>query len=422
MHLQHGTLMGVHALRASGASELEISNLVDESLYYLVLHEVGHTLGLMHNMKASQMLTPEQLQDRELTERIGNVGSVMEYPAINVSPPGRPQGTYYITRPGPYDNWAIVFGYSPELDDAARRDAHLALSTQPEHAFGNDADDMRWPGKAIDPHVNIGDLSSDAVGYAVGRFGLVNHTMNGLLDRHTVEGASYHELRNAYLILTGEMNSQAQVISRYIGGVHVDRAMVGQPGATRPFTPVVRAEQRRAMQALERHVFAPDAFRVSEQLASHLQMQRRGFSFFAGTEDPKIHDRALNIQRGVLTHVLHPLVLTRITDARVYGNAYPVTEVMGDLTQAVFAADLRGNVNTFRQNLQLEYVQRLIAIGLPPRTPQHDAPSRAAAQQNLRSIQRMLSARPGANAETNAHTQHLIFTIRQAFENAGRSG
>jgi hypothetical protein len=281
---------------------------------------------------------------------------------------------------------------------------------------------MRSPGRAIDPLVNISDLSSDAIGYAIDRFALVNHTMNGLLERYAADGSTYHELRNAYLILTGEMSNKAHVISRYVGGVHVDRAVVGQTGATRPFTPVARAEQKRAMQALERHVFAPDAFRVSEQLASHLQMQRRGFSFFAATEDPKIHERALNIQRGPLMHVLHPVVLTRITDARIYGNTYGVTEVMGDLTQAIFAADLRGNVNTFRQNLQLDYVQRLISIGLPTGVSRYDAPSRAAAQQNLRAVQRMLAGRPSANAETNAHTQHLIFTIRQAFENAGRSG
>lgn len=422
LHLQHGTLLGVHALRAAGAGEIEINDLIQESLYYLVLHEVGHTLGLNHNMKASQMLTPAQLTDRALTERIGNVGSVMEYPAINVAPPGQPQGMYYTTRPGPYDHWAIAFAYSPALDDESRMREHLALSTRPELVFGNDADDMRSPGKAIDPRVNTGDLSSDAIGYAVDRFALVNQTMNGLLGRLPTEGSSYHELRNAYLILTGEMSNQAHVISRYIGGVEVDRAMVGQPGATRPFTPVSRAEQRRAMQALERNLFAPDAFAISEQLASHLQMQRRGFNFFSSSEDPKIHARALNIQRGPLMHVLHPVVLTRITDSRIYGNEYPVAEMMGDLTRAIFAADLRGNVNTFRQNLQLEYVQRLISIGLPAGSSQYDAPSRAAAQQNLRSIQRMLSARPSANAETNAHTQHLIFTIRQAFENAGRSG
>ena len=78
-----------------------------------MLHEVGHTLGLMHNMRSSQLLTPDELQDADVGRQHGLTGSVMDYPAINVAPPGGQQGLFYTMKPGPYDVWAIQYGYQP---------------------------------------------------------------------------------------------------------------------------------------------------------------------------------------------------------------------------------------------------------------------------------------------------------------------
>ena len=324
LRLQAQTMLGRAALQAAGASEQELAALVEHGIYYLVLHEIGHTLGLNHNMKASQMLTPEQTTDWALTMERGLMGSVMDYPAVNVAAPGESQGAYYITRPGPYDVWAIQFAYA-DLTDAERA-ALLDRSTEPALAFGNDADDMRSPGKAIDPRVNIYDLSSDALAYADGRLDLIEQTFDGLRAKYAQPGESYQDLYQAYLILTGEMANQMNVASRYVGGVYVDRAMAGQPGATQPFTPVPRAEQKRAMDLLARGLFAPEAFDAPNAVYAYLARQRRGFDFFDAPEDPRIHARALAAQRNVFAHLLHPNTVERITDAALYGNAYPLTE------------------------------------------------------------------------------------------------
>ncbi|MBA3343362.1 MAG: zinc-dependent metalloprotease [Gemmatimonadaceae bacterium] len=196
----------------------------------------------------------------------------------------------------------------------------------------------------------------------------------------------------------------------------MDRAFTGQPGATKPFTPVNRADQKRAMSSLSKLVFAPTAFLAPQTVYNHLQMQRRGFNFFGQPEDPKIHERVLNTQKNVLNHLLHPRVLTRITDSRMYGNEYQLAEVMSDLTAAIFAADARGSVNTFRQNVQLEYVNRLTAMITPPTKAAFDYPSQSAALANLRSIQRMLSGKSGGSAETAAHTRHVLFAIEKALK------
>ena len=111
----------------------------------LILHEIGHTLGLTHNMRASQ-LQPDVFDEVAVAAK-GLSGSVMDYEAVNVAPPGKSQTPFYQNRPGLYDYWAIEYGYSPGLTDAAaeqqRLQTLLSRSTEPELVYGNDADDMR---------------------------------------------------------------------------------------------------------------------------------------------------------------------------------------------------------------------------------------------------------------------------------------
>jgi hypothetical protein len=418
--LQLNVMTGMQALRARGATQIEMRDYINQAITGLILHEMGHTMGLNHNMKASQMLSPKEINDRSITGDKGVMGSVMDYEIVNLAKKGQTQGDYFSSRPGPYDFWAIQYGYTTPLADPAaekaRMNALLARSTEPALAFGNDADDMRSPGGGIDPRINTGDMTNDAIGYMTDRFAVMNDLMTTLQSRYSTPGQSYHELRNAYLVLTGQMATAATVISRYVGGVYVDRAFVGQPGATKPFTPVSRADQKRAMASLAANVFAPNAFSSPANMYAYLQMQRRGFDFFGTPEDPKIHDRVLATQRSVLSQLLHPRVMTRITDSRLYGNQYPLAEVMSDLTSAIFDADASGNVNTFRQNLQMEYVNRLVAIITPPTKTPYDYPSQSAALASLRSIQSRLAGKSGANAETMAHTRNVLFTIQKALK------
>ena len=232
--LHASNLFGTQVLRVSGASKIEVDELLKESIYFLILHEIGHTLGLNHNMKSSQLHTPAQLHDKSRTGKMGLTGSVMDYPGVNLALPGQKQGHYYTTRPGPYDIWAIEFGYSPGRenvkDEQKRLEKILARSTEPELMFGNDADDMRSSNRGIDPRVMIYDLSSDAIAYATGRIELVNDVKNKILAKYNTPGNTYHELRSAYLILSAQHRNAATVLSRYIGGIYVDRAVIGQPG------------------------------------------------------------------------------------------------------------------------------------------------------------------------------------------------
>lgn len=423
--LHMNTLFGQAALETeaadpspeqTGPSDLEgeMTQLMEEALHFLALHEVGHTLGLQHNMKSSQLHAADEVHDPSVTRDEGLVGSVMDYPAVNVAPPDVEQGQYYTTRPGPYDMWAMEYGYTPDASEEELDDI-LSRSTDPDLAFGNDADDMRAPGKAIDPEVMVGDMSSEALDYAEGRMDLVGDLMDDLLEKYEDPGQSYEELRNAFLSVTGQHAQMATVASRYVGGVYVDRALIGQDGATEPYRPVSLEKQQRALDLLDQHLFAPDAFNiVPEELYRHLQPQRRGFEFFAESEDPKVHARVLGIQESVLAHLLHPNVLERMTDSRLYGNEYTLADYMQDLTDTVFAADAQGNVNTFRQNLQISYVESLATVVGEEGDAQYDNVAQSAALQSLRQIESIIDRKRGVNAETRAHTDHVLHLINTA--------
>ena len=411
-------LMGTTFAEVNSEDPKTISRAHKEFLYYLVLHEMGHTLGLNHNMKSSQMLSPADLHNTAITEKIGLIGSVMDYPAINLAMDKTKQGNFYTTKPGPYDLWAIEFGYKEfdEKNEEAELQKILSRSTDPNLAFGNDADDMRSPGKAIDPRVMVNDLSSDAIGNAEERFKIVNSIMPKLKGKYSKNGESYAELRSRFNMLNGQRRNMAAVVSRYVGGVFIDRSFVGQNTTAKPFTPVSKAQQKRAIEVLNKYVLAPNAFDADASLYPYLQMQRRGFNFFSSTEDPKLNAIYQSIQTdATLGHILHPTTLQRISNTSLYGNTYSVAEVMTDLTNGIFKADLIGKVNMHRQYLQTYFVKEVIEIANvnDPRN-RHDDISRAAARQTLKKIKLMLATATSADESTRAHRNYLSFLIENA--------
>lgn len=410
-HLHQATQFGGLALDAINLPEVEKTEYLKASLYYLVLHEMGHTMGLMHNMRSSQLWSPDLIQNKILTDKTGLTGSVMDYPSANISPDKTKQGQYFTMRPGPYDKWAIQYGYGEYAENELNK--ILERSTEPQLCFGNDADDMRSAGRGIDPRVMVNDLSSDAIRYADERMGLVNSLMPGLLSRYGKSKDTWHEFRNAYLILTGEYANSARVISRYIGGIYVDRGFVGQAGVTQPFTPVSMKDQQRAMKILADKILAPEAMNQSAEIYTHLQSQRRGFN---PGEDPKIHDRTLNIQKEVLVHVLHPNTLQRISDSQLYGNTYTLDKVLQDLTDAIFKADMSSTVNSRRQNLQQEYLDMLLEIISEESKGDFDALSKAQAFAQITRIDSQIKSNNSGDSATQNHRKYLAWKIKTELE------
>lgn len=408
---------GLTTLETMDASPAEIKEMHQQFLIYLIMHEMGHTLGLNHNMKSSQMLSPAEVHNTSITRKIGLIGSVMDYPAINVSLDRSKQGDYYTTKAGPYDIWAIEFGYTPfnEAAEEAMLTKILARSTDPKLAFGNDGDDMRAPGKAIDPRINVNDMSNDAVAYAEERFKLVNNIMGKLIQKYAKPGQSYAELRSRYSMLQGQRSGQINAVSRYIGGVYIDRSFPEQNSPNKPYTPTPLATQKKAMEVLNKYVFAPNAFEADTQVFPYLQMQRRGFNQPGNGEDFKVTNNFLGLQvNGAIAHILNPITLQRVNNTRLYGNEYGVVEIMNDLVKGIFDADINTNVNVYRRYIQITFVKGAASL-LAPTAPLDDV-SKSATLYTLKKLRTKLATAVSPNEDTKAHRAHLLFLIDKALK------
>ena len=408
--MQADVIFARHALVSAGADAALSERLIEDSLYMLILHEIGHTLGLTHNMRASQLLP--DVFDADAVAARGLSASVMDYEAVNVAPDGKTQTWFYQKRPGPYDHWALQYGYGEYSDTQLQQ--VLARSNEAELAYGNDADDMRSSSNGIDPHINIYDLSSDAIGYAEMRLAHLRTVQDRLPKQY--QGKSYQGLVNAFASLMSQYRRSGGVVSRYVGGVHINREPPNSV-ETLPYTPVDVGEQRRAMKVLNTHLFAPDVLVGARSLFARLQRQRRGFDFYGEPEDPKIHKSLLRTQKSVLLHLLHANTLQRLTDTQTYGGEYSVIEMLKTLTDGIFAADLEEDVNSYRQNLQVEYVDMLVAA-MSREANGHNI--RAALFAQLLDLAEAIKSKirgsdfASLSSATQAHSRYLEFILRKA--------
>ncbi len=415
--MHQNILFGTQIMNAFDFSDIDKDEFIKQALYDLVLHEVGHTFGLNHNFIGSQLHSPQQIQDPVLGATIGLTASVMDYTIPNISPDKTKQGVFFDIKPGPYDKWAIQYGYVNTVNDSEEKETLqkiLAESVKKENRFMNDADDMRSVGRGIDPRANLYDMSDDAIGYAIGNIKMVNDALPKLLKRYSTPNKSYHELRNGYLALSGHYARSLNVIGRYIGGVYVNRNFVGQDTSSKPFTPVPYTEQKRAMQALTQYAFSKNAFKTPNNIYTYLQMQRRGYDFRRENEDPKIHDRILNTQRAVLDELLNNTVMLRLTDTKLYGNKYSVNAMLKDVTNGIFIEDLGASVSTIRQNLQEEYVSRLLNI--VDTKSAYAYTSKSAAFGEVQRILTWMEANTGGDPATAAHRAHIVYLINSALD------
>ena len=241
----------------------EIKNdFLKQSLYRLVLHEVGHTLGLNHNFKGSTLLSTEELNNKDIVNKKGICNSVMEYPATNIAKDPEDQGLFFDIKPGLYDIWAIQFGYTTFNDSISEiigLNKILSRSTEKELAFANDAFDMRRPGKGTDPDAMIYDLSSDQLNFSIQRIELVEDILLNLKEKYKSKNDTYDDLFRSYRTLVYSYFQSLEVVSRQIGGVKVDLSHISQNSASKPFESVDKETQKRALNIISEYGFSNKA-------------------------------------------------------------------------------------------------------------------------------------------------------------------
>ena len=357
---QENRIFGKLASEALDLNEKEISRLYEEDLYQLILHEVGHTLGLNHNFAASTLHNNSDVHNPEITYKEGLSSSVMDYHALNIAPLGVKQGQYADVKPGKYDILAIKYAYTPKL---SKKDLNSMLEkySSREYLFGNDGDDMRSPGKGIDPRINTGDMTDDPVGYAKDRIVLSQNLIPSLYETLKSKSDSWESIYQGYRILLRQIHTSAEIISRQIGGVYVNRSLMSDINQN-PYEVVPYKIQKESIKVLSEYYFDSNKFYLPSNVVNKMQRERRSFDFFGKTEDPKIHNMILKGQKKVLKHFTNSRVLKRLTDSSLYGNKYLPSELFGDLTSSIFDESKSRLLNGIDQNLQNYFLKRLIMI------------------------------------------------------------
>ena len=398
--------LGIDYIKNMNLSEELEDELVKQSLYRLVLHEVGHTLGLSHNFKGSTLLTQEELNNKDIVNERGVCSSVMEYPAINIANDPKNQGLFFDVKPGVYDMWAIEFGYSQFDSEEAENEGIskiLSRSTEKQLAFANDAMDMRSTGKGSDPDAMIYDLSSTQLEHSLDKIEMIYKILSDLKDKYTQENDTYEELYRSYRTLVFQYYQALNIVTRQIGGVKVDLAHTDQNSPVKPFVSVDKETQKEAMRILAKYGFS-NRMLLQPEIFPYLQKQRRGFNV---SSDPGIHQRILVYQSRLLDHLLNNKVLSRMTNSSLYGNNYELPYYMIDLRKSIFDSDLNSNISTVRQNLQTTYVNRLLNI---IKSSSYDNHSKTSAYYNLNWLKDNLDITT-ANLQSRQHKEYLLYLI-----------
>ena len=396
----------------------------------LVAHEVGHTIGLRHNYKASTIYTPEQINDRSFTTVHSNVGTCMEYAAPNIAGKGKAQGEFYNSVPGPYDDWVIEYGYSElggktPLEDLPKLKEIAARSAEPLLTYGTDEDAMGGSAVSVDPSCNYFDLGNDPIGFAEHKIKLTRELWTNGIKQFEKPGERYNKLYNVFMYGWRAFGEAATWAPKYVGGIYTARNHIGDANGKLPFRPTPAAEQRRAMNFLKDYIFAADAFDVPAELLNKLGPDRFPNFDYSNLYGPPIdypfHQVVLNVQNGALAKLYSPQTLGRLVNnlARVKAGdeKYTMFDMFSDARKSIWS-ELNGpsNINSFRRQLQLVHLQRLVNIYLSaPAAFPPDARTLAANDLDLIEESAGRGARSsGVDGMTQAHLKEVIRQIAAA--------
>jgi hypothetical protein len=398
---------------------------VQDYVKEVILHEVGHALGLRHNFRASRIYTESQLADAEFTRAHGTTGSVMEYNAVNLPLPGQTGGVPFQTTLGPYDYWAIEYAYKPlpPGTTAPAEEAELmriaARSSEPLLAYGTDEDQAL----GLDPETLMMDLGADPLAFAAKRLAIARELFRRQETRALSPERDYAVLRRSIAYALNDVARSVGMLVRQIGGV---RTLRDFPGSGRdPLQPVPADQQRRALSLVSGDLLAAEGLRLSPAL------QRRVAPDFldraegeGGNTDFLVAQRLLDLQRSVLGYLMSDGLAARLLDSvgkfDSPEQAFQLSELHDRLARDLWSDLTRATrIETSRRELQREHVNRLAASLLRPLPGSRvDARSlmRSHSRQLLASLDNALQRRSTLEPDTRAHLDDCADTLRQAIK------
>jgi hypothetical protein len=374
--------LGASVLSSRKRTAADQEKLIMQGLKEVTMHEVGHTFGLAHNFHGSTLYSLKDMNDVEKTHKTGLGGSVMDYNAINIMPKDETQGDYFSTTIGPYDMWAIEYGYKPikaasPEGEVTELKKIAARSGEPGLAYASD-DDAR--NIDPDPHSSRFDMTNDLVEYAKSQAKLVAESMPHVVDDATKDGDGYQRARREFGVLLARHGQVMFDASRYIGGLYVSRSHKGDAKAAKPLEVVPTERQRSALELLEQQIFNDKPFNISPEMYNQLAASHWDHW---GTEivdrsDYPAHEIILLWQDRILSKLVSPLTLARLHDSELKTapdtDTLTTAELLERLTKAVFSevdstkegefTNRKPAISSLRRNLQRTYLRRLSQLAM----------------------------------------------------------
>lgn len=341
----------------------------------LIAHEVGHTLGLRHNFKASALYDLDEINSDKIRGKQPLAASVMDYLPTNFNMDEEAvQGDYAMIGIGPYDMWAIEYGYT--MDEQALPGI-LKRCVEPELQYATDEDTG-----GSDPLARRYDFAKDPLDYAKSQMALASYHRERLLDKFVKDGEPWSRARRGYQITLSIQTRAVNMMAGWIGGAHTVRDKKGDPGNREPVVPVDPETQRTALRFVIENAFRDEAFGLTPEMLKYLTVEK-WWDDNSAAQDPAfpVHDRIMGIQASVLTMLMNPSTLGRVYDNefRVPADqdAFTLPELFEALRQEIWSEIQLSSppmknytvrqpmVSSLRRNLQREHIDRLIDLTGP---------------------------------------------------------
>ena len=388
----------------------EAEALAQAYLKDVIMHEVGHTLGLRHNFRASTMYDLKQIQDPNFTKINGVATSVMDYTPFNISPKGEKQGEYVMSTIGAYDYWAIEFGYKQFApgQEAQGLAQILAKASQPELQFDSDEDAGFGSMGGVDPMVNRFDLGADPLAYYKQRMKLSRELWDRLQNMNLATGESYERLTRSFRSGFSQVTRVAPLAAKYIGGVHIRRERAGSKVGV--FEPVSAAKQKEALALITKDFFGIDSFKFKPEFIARLATDRFERTMSDGSMQTSVALLVAGVQKGILDHVYSPAVATRLAEVGMKVNdpkeTLGLSDVYDTIQDAIWSEAKTGQeTSLIRRNLQREQLRRMTDVLVKPAGP-WPADARSIMRENARQLAGTLEkvlAKPSLSKTTRAH-------------------
>jgi hypothetical protein len=311
-------------------------------------HEVGHTLGLPHNMGSSSAYPVDSLRSATFTKKFGTAPSIMDYARFNyVAQPGD-EGVALMPNIGVYDKYAIKWGYRPILDAETAADEKATLDAWIlEHAGDKLYRFGRQQGRPIDPSSQTEDLGDDAL--KASAYGIANlkRIVPNLITWTGKEGENYDDLSTMYGHVVSQYNSYMGHVTANIGGIYENYKAYGQDGPV--YSNVNKEHQKNCLDFLHKELFETQSWLIDKDIIGK-------------TEFHGVTERIRGIQVRTLNNVLDLSRMMRMIDNEALNgdDAYTLINMLKDLRNGIWSELRTGrSIDTYRRNLQRAHVERL---------------------------------------------------------------